>query len=78
MDIMTAPQMVEQLQQDLVSVQCALACFILHDDHYQTLQLTIICYRIKESVRKKKIELSSKKCQAAIFLKVSMVKHSFL
>ena len=30
----------------------SVAYFIMHDDHYQTLQLTIICYETKESVRK--------------------------
>ena len=35
----------------------SLACFILHDDHNQTLRLTIICYETKESNRRKKLEL---------------------
>ena len=32
---------------------CQVAYFILHYDHYQTLQLTIICYETKESVKEK-------------------------
>ena len=56
---------------------CIVACFILHDDHYQTLQLTIICYQTKESVRGKKLEPNSINCGAAILLKVSMVIHGF-
>ena len=34
-----------------------LACFILHDDIFPTLQLIIICYETEESVRKKKLSL---------------------
>ena len=42
-----------------------LVCFILHDDHYQTLQLTIItCYETKECVRRKQLELKSINCKA--------------
>ena len=53
-----------------------LACFILPDEIFQTLQLTIICYETKESVRKS-FELNSIKCAAARFFKVLMVYHGF-
>ena len=35
------------------------AHFILHDEHYQTLQLTGISYQTKQSVRKQKLERNS-------------------
>ena len=47
------------------------------DDIFQTLQLTIICYVTTESVREKKLELNSRQCTAAGFLKVLMVNHGF-
>ena len=34
----------EAVARVMTAVALALSCFILHDDHYQTLQLTIICY----------------------------------
>ena len=46
-----------------------LACFILNDDIFQTLQLLIICYETKGSVGGKKVELNSINCATAGFLR---------